>query len=67
MHRVDYAVVLIVGVLVFASLSWIFSARKWFKGPVRTIDDAQVGSAGEVEEKETKTRVDEREMVDESR
>ena len=27
------------GVFVFASLSWVFSARKWFRGPVRTVDE----------------------------
>ena len=26
-------------VFVFASLSWVLSARKWFKGPVRTVDE----------------------------
>ena len=26
-------------VFVFAGLSWIFSARKWFKGPVRTVEE----------------------------
>ena len=35
----DYAVVIIMAVFVFASLSWVLSARKWFKGPVRTVDD----------------------------
>ncbi|KAI0757947.1 amino acid permease-domain-containing protein [Fomes fomentarius] len=66
-ETMNHAVVLIVGVLVFASLSWIFSTRRWFKGPVRTIDDAQVGSSEEGDEKEMETHVDEREMADESR
>jgi len=35
----DYAVVIIMAVFIFASISWIFSARKWFKGPVKTIDE----------------------------
>ena len=35
----DYSVVIIMGVFIFASLSWVLSARKWFTGPVRTIDD----------------------------
>ena len=26
-------------VFIYAGLHWIISARKWFKGPVRTIDD----------------------------
>ena len=29
------------GVFVFASLSWVFSAHKWFRGPVRTVDDSR--------------------------
>jgi hypothetical protein len=35
----DYSVVIILGVFIFASASWVLSARKWFIGPVRTIDD----------------------------
>jgi len=35
----NYAVVIIMAVFIFASLSWIFSARKWFKGPVKTVDE----------------------------
>ena len=35
----DYAVVLIMAVFIFASLSWIFSARKWFVGPISNLDD----------------------------
>ena len=34
----DYSVVIIMGVFIFASASWVLSARKWFIGPVRTID-----------------------------
>lgn len=30
----DYAVVIIMGVFIYAALSWVVSARKWFKGPV---------------------------------
>ena len=45
----DYSVVIIMGVFIFASLSWIFSARKWFIGPVRTIDN--ISSASSLEEK----------------
>ncbi|KAF8815441.1 amino acid transporter [Phlegmacium glaucopus] len=36
----NYSVVIIMGVFVFASASWILSARKWFIGPVRTVDDS---------------------------
>lgn len=36
----DYAVVIIMAVFVFASASWIISARKWFKGPVTTVGDS---------------------------
>jgi hypothetical protein len=35
----DYAVVIIMAVFIYASLSWIFSARKWFTGPVRTVSE----------------------------
>ncbi|KAF9529007.1 amino acid/polyamine transporter I [Crepidotus variabilis] len=35
----NYAVVIIMAVFLFATLSWVTSARKWFIGPVRTIDD----------------------------
>jgi len=40
----NYSVVIIMGVFIFASLSWIFSARKWFRGPVRNIDDSPTTS-----------------------
>jgi hypothetical protein len=30
----DYAVVIIMAVFIYAALSWVVSARKWFKGPV---------------------------------
>ncbi|EPT00889.1 hypothetical protein FOMPIDRAFT_1121835 [Fomitopsis schrenkii] len=36
----NYAVVIIMAVFVFASASWIISARKWFKGPVTTVGDS---------------------------
>lgn len=35
---IDYAVVLVGAVFVFASVSWIVSARKWFKGPIITVE-----------------------------
>ncbi|KAH9479261.1 putative amino-acid permease C15C4.04c [Psilocybe cubensis] len=36
----NYSVVIIMGVFIFASLSWVISARKWFTGPVRNIDES---------------------------
>ena len=41
----DYSVVIIMGVFVFASLSWLLSARHWFIGPVRTIDETSSASS----------------------
>ncbi|KAF7317740.1 hypothetical protein MKEN_00861800 [Mycena kentingensis (nom. inval.)] len=35
----NYAVLIIGGVFLFASLSWVLSARKWFHGPVRTVEE----------------------------
>ena len=55
---VDYAVVIIMGVLIFAGLSCILSARKWFKGPVRTVEVG--GVAGAYDEK--KAQVTEQEV-----
>ncbi|THV08672.1 amino acid transporter [Dendrothele bispora CBS 962.96] len=34
----NYAVVLIAAVFLFASLSWVLSARKWFHGPIKNVD-----------------------------
>lgn len=47
------------GVFVFASLSWVFSAHKWFRGPVRTVDDSR--DAEELKEKDEVT-IEEREV-----
>jgi len=33
----NYAVVIIMAVFIYASLSWAFSARKWFKGPASNL------------------------------
>ena len=44
------------GVFAFAGLTWVLSARKWFKGPVRTVEDKDV--VEEYEEKKT-ARVEE--------
>ncbi|TFK82105.1 amino acid transporter [Polyporus arcularius HHB13444] len=55
-ETMNYSVAIILGVFLFASLTWIFSARKWFKGPVRTVQEQD-----DFDEKEG-TRVDEREV-----
>jgi len=39
--NMNYAVVIIMGVFVFATASWIISAHKWFIGPVKTIDEPE--------------------------
>ena len=49
-------------VFIFAALSWVFSAHKWFKGPVRTVEDK---TSGEYDEKKG-TQVNEREVSVES-
>ncbi|KAI0254804.1 amino acid/polyamine transporter I [Lactifluus subvellereus] len=33
-QNMNYAVVIIMAVFIYAALSWVVSARKWFKGPV---------------------------------
>ncbi len=44
-HQPDYAVVIIMGVFIFAGAYWLLSARKWFKGPVRTVEgESESGS-----------------------
>ena len=49
---IDYAVVIVMAVFIFASVSWVLSARKWFHGPIRTVDgDASSGSLASYEEK----------------
>ena len=50
----DYAVVIIMAVFVFASLSWVLSARKWFKGPVRTVDEDVPAAQLEYSEKKAR-------------
>ncbi|KZT30122.1 amino acid transporter [Neolentinus lepideus HHB14362 ss-1] len=45
-ENMNYAVVIIVGILGLAGVWWVLSARKWFKGPVPNID-----SRGETEGK----------------
>ncbi len=52
------------GVFVFASLWWIISAHRWFRGPVRTVDEQE---PAELEEKEKEaTQIEEREVSRES-
>ncbi|KAN0088292.1 Amino acid/polyamine transporter I [Tylopilus felleus] len=34
----NYAVVIIMGVFIFASVSWVVSAHKWFHGPIINVD-----------------------------
>jgi len=41
----NYSVVIIMGVFIFASLTWVLSARHWFIGPVRTIDETSSSSS----------------------
>ena len=36
---VNYAPIAVGGVLLLVGLWWVVSARKWFTGPVRTIDE----------------------------
>ncbi|KAJ7355686.1 amino acid transporter [Mycena albidolilacea] len=35
----NYAVLIVGSVFIFATLSWVISAHKWFHGPVRNVDD----------------------------
>lgn len=42
----NYAVVIIMGVFAFASLSWVLSARNWFVGPVKTVDEPTLSVDG---------------------
>lgn len=44
----DYAVVIIMGVFIYAGFHWIVSAHRWFKGPVKTVDDPQSSRASQV-------------------
>lgn len=50
----DYAVVIVSGVFIFAGVSWMVSARKWFTGPLSNIADNRSvfnGSDAEIQEK----------------
>ncbi|KAK1219603.1 hypothetical protein PQX77_017674 [Marasmius sp. AFHP31] len=43
-ENMNYAIVIIGAVFIFASISWVVSARHWFHGPVKTVGDNSVGS-----------------------
>ncbi|KAF5316504.1 hypothetical protein D9619_006793 [Psilocybe cf. subviscida] len=47
----NYSIVIIAAVFIFSSLSWIFSARHWFTGPIRNIDDTSSHRSSEDEGK----------------
>ncbi|EPQ52993.1 amino acid transporter [Gloeophyllum trabeum ATCC 11539] len=36
--EMNYAVVLVMAVFIFAGISWIVSARRWFTGPISNVD-----------------------------
>ncbi|GLB42449.1 putative amino acid [Lyophyllum shimeji] len=38
-QEMNYTVVIIMAVFIFAMVSWVLSAHKWFKGPVRNLDE----------------------------
>ena len=47
----DYAVVIVMAVFIFATVSWVVSARNWFTGPITNIDEFSTPTstyAGEV-------------------
>ncbi|PPQ70248.1 hypothetical protein CVT26_014495 [Gymnopilus dilepis] len=43
-QEMNYSVVIIMAVFIFASVSWVFSARHWFRGPIRNVDDTPTTS-----------------------
>ncbi|GJJ07935.1 hypothetical protein Clacol_002142 [Clathrus columnatus] len=55
--EMNYAIVIIGGIFIFAGGWWIVSAHKWFKGPVRTVegpgpdDDSSDSQGGSINEK----------------
>ncbi|KAF8652589.1 hypothetical protein AX16_004310 [Volvariella volvacea WC 439] len=53
--EMNYAVVLVMGVFLFASASWIVSARHWFTGPVRTLEDEPGAFTTPSDEKENES------------
>jgi len=38
-RNMNYAVIIVMTVFIYASLSWIISARKWFTGPIRNLTE----------------------------
>ncbi|EPT00229.1 hypothetical protein FOMPIDRAFT_1030520 [Fomitopsis schrenkii] len=48
----NYAVLLIMAVFIFACSSWILSARKWFTGPLPNVNDTSTTASLNVDEKE---------------
>ncbi|KAJ7027901.1 APC amino acid permease [Mycena alexandri] len=38
-NSMNYAVLIVMSVFIFATISWVTSAHKWFHGPVRNVDD----------------------------
>ncbi|KAF9038687.1 APC amino acid permease [Panaeolus papilionaceus] len=50
-EEMNYSVVIIMAVFLFASLSWVLSARKWFHGPVRNVDDTSTTASLNEEDK----------------
>ncbi|KAF9440925.1 amino acid transporter [Macrolepiota fuliginosa MF-IS2] len=48
-NDMNYAVVIVLGVFMLSSLSWILSARKWFRGPVPNITEDEVAKATALE------------------
>ncbi|KAH9854849.1 amino acid transporter [Lenzites betulinus] len=54
----NYTVVIIMAVFVFASVSWAVSARHWFKGPVKTIE-GEDGTPSDYDEKKERAQVEE--------
>jgi len=50
-QTMNYAVTIIVGVILLSGGWWILGARKWFKGPVKTVEE-DVNVVGSVMEKD---------------
>lgn len=42
-QTVDYSIVIMGAVFVFATAWWMFSAKKWFHGPIINVDGLSVG------------------------
>jgi len=49
-QNMNYAIVIIGAIFIFASVSWIVSAHKWFIGPIKTIDSATTSVYGDEKE-----------------